>query len=442
MTLILTCLTPRYVLQVADRRLTTRNPQRPESLHVVDDHRNKIVLLNDSMVFSFSGHAEIGQENTDNWLARRLAETDNPNLGLKNIQRAATDYFKCLPISKKAKRHAFVAASWTRNKDGELEPGLITISNALNANSDWLQEARDGFEIDGVGLGLTSQCGICPPIGASVPETYISDLRRNARACVERNVHPLELVRLLAETIRRVASHDNSVGRSLLAVILPKCAVGRRMVSVVTPLSPSGAAVVEDPMFFHIPKDSSDLVWDAPVLVCGGAIMTGTMQFGPPAALPSVPTERAYDSDALVSADSLQNYVLNSTESRYWIGILREAGYKVEGWGVLPDTIQRLRHLGIIRLSDAELVLSEAHGWGEQFLRAYAERSLELYATAIDKLCIVLEGPLLELAIAARAERLTPEFLRDALHFADSGILKVALRERFPRQQTSYPAHR
>ena len=392
MTLILACLTPKYVLQVADRRLTMRNLHKAASLEVVDDHRNKIVVLNDSMAFSFSGHAEIGQQNTDAWLARRLAESGNPNESLKNVQRAAAEHFRILPISRKAKRHAFVAASWTRNRNGELEPGLITISNALDANSDWLDEARDEFEIDGVGLGLTSQCGICPPIGARVPDTYLSDLRRNARACVERSVHPLEIVRLLAETIRRVASHDTSVGTSLLAVILPKAAVGRPMIKLVTPLSASGAAVVEDPMFFHIPKNSSDLVWDAPVLVAAGAVIVGTMQSGPPADLPRVPNDRAYNLDALISGDSFRDYVLNSNEARYWVGVLREAGYKVEGWGVLSDTIQRLRQLGITRLSELELILSEAHGWGERFLRAYAERSLQVYATTMDKLCIVLRA--------------------------------------------------
>ena len=40
------------------------------------------------------------------------------------------------------------------------------------------------------------------------------------------------------------------------------------------------------------------------------------------------------------------------------------------------------------------------------------------------------EGPLLQLAIAARAENLTPEFLRSALHFSDFEILNMARRER------------
>src|SRR5579864_383907 len=433
MTLVLTCLTPRYVLQVADRRLTIRTPQPPGSVEVVDDHRNKVVVLGNSMAFSFSGLAEIGPENTDSWLARRLAETNNPNDGLKNIQRAATDYFRILPISKAAKRQAFVAAAWTRNKHGTLEPGLITISNALDANSNWLQEAKDEFEIDCVGLGLTSQFGVCPPIGAAVPDAYIHDLRRNGRACVERNVHPLEIIRLLVETIRRVANDDSSVGRSLLAVILPKAAVDRPVVCLVTPLMASGAAVIEDPMFFHIPKDSADLVWDAPVLVCNEAIITGSMQVGPPAHLPKVPNDRDYELNALISAGSVRAYIANSAEARYWVNVLRQAGYKVEGWGVLSDTVQRLQHLGILSLSQLDAMLAGAHGWGERFLCAYAERSLQLHATSIDNLCIVLEGPLLELGIASQSERLTPEFLRDVLHFSDSEIINMALRERGPR---------
>jgi hypothetical protein len=68
MTLVLTAMTPRYVVQAADRLLT-----KGKAVH--DPAANKTIicrLKNSMMVLSYSGIAYIGRQPTDEWLAELL----------------------------------------------------------------------------------------------------------------------------------------------------------------------------------------------------------------------------------------------------------------------------------------------------------------------------------------------------------------------------------
>ena len=80
MTLILSCLTPKYVIQVSDRRLMLSNGQ------LIDDHRNKSILVNGHMVFGYTGLASMdnGKTMNDDWFLDTLSESykANPNTSL------------------------------------------------------------------------------------------------------------------------------------------------------------------------------------------------------------------------------------------------------------------------------------------------------------------------------------------------------------------------
>ena len=62
MTFVLSCVTPEYVYQVSDRRLTWLNGAQRG--HVVDDERNKSVLVDGRIAFAYTGLAEIGADHT------------------------------------------------------------------------------------------------------------------------------------------------------------------------------------------------------------------------------------------------------------------------------------------------------------------------------------------------------------------------------------------
>src|SRR5205814_8055030 len=127
--------------------------------------------------------------------------------------------------------------------------------------------------IDGLRLRPTTMYHVCDPVGAFVQESWMQELRDNVGRCVDRDVNPTEIVRLLAETIRRKS--DETGGKSLLAVVLPRVAVANRPVMLMTPLAPSGISH-DVPMVYDIPENAEDLVRDVPAFVCGGMTMTGT----------------------------------------------------------------------------------------------------------------------------------------------------------------------
>jgi len=86
MTLILSCLTHEYAIQVSDKRISNRADGS-----VVDDARNKGVQFCNQMVFGYSGPATIGTKQTDVWLTETLSERESLDEGLSLAQQRLTD---------------------------------------------------------------------------------------------------------------------------------------------------------------------------------------------------------------------------------------------------------------------------------------------------------------------------------------------------------------
>lgn len=274
MTLVLSCLTHQFVVQVSDCRVSRiRNDQ----LEIVDDHRNKGTLYCSEMAFAYSGLAELGQEYTDVWMMNVLALAESLNDTAHLLRRKATEEFRRIRRPSAFKRHAFVGVGWGKpSEDSPIIPVRVTISNALDKNDNWLPEAKDEFEINAFPLEEKTAFALCRPIGARVRKTQFDELRRNISLCVKHEVGSLQHVRLLAEAIRRVAIYNRGVGRNLIAMILPKSAAFKPEIFFFTPIHPSGALVIDNPMFFRISDDTDKLEWYAPNFVCEGSMA----QFG------------------------------------------------------------------------------------------------------------------------------------------------------------------
>src|SRR2546426_7125116 len=107
MTLVLSCLTQNFVVQVSDKRVT-----RISDGALVDDRRNKGTQYCTQMAFSYSGLAELGGINTDVWLANILASASSLNDAVKILRDKATEEFRQVHLPNCAKRHAFVGVGW------------------------------------------------------------------------------------------------------------------------------------------------------------------------------------------------------------------------------------------------------------------------------------------------------------------------------------------
>ena len=130
MTLVLSCLTHQFVVQVSDCRVSRiRNDQ----LEIVDDHRNKGTLYCSEMAFAYSGLAELGQEHTDVWMMNVLALAVSLNDTAHLLRRKATEEFRRIRRPSAFKRHAFVGVGWGKpSENSPIIPVRVTISNACS----------------------------------------------------------------------------------------------------------------------------------------------------------------------------------------------------------------------------------------------------------------------------------------------------------------------
>src|SRR2546427_8471416 len=107
MTLILSLATPEFVIQIADRRLSSLYPGGrivPNKEEVT-----KQTVFCNRMVFAYTGLAKIGSVATDVWLAHKLAElpTESLSEAVIYVRDRATEAFRRIRHSPSVKRHAF-----------------------------------------------------------------------------------------------------------------------------------------------------------------------------------------------------------------------------------------------------------------------------------------------------------------------------------------------
>jgi hypothetical protein len=219
MTLVLSCATPEYIVQVSDRHLTWPNGQ------LADDNTNKVVLFCRRVAFAYTGLAEIDGEKTDEWLMDVLATSNSLSEARSAIESSATKAFQRIPLPNSQKRHAFVGVGWTLLTPEDQPRAIIcSISNAQNDRGEWLSEARDSF---------SQRCMILPELnlcwledaGYRLKISEKRELEHQIKDCVEHKTGPKPIARLLMRAVRQVADRSERVGHNLLVVSLPKNAV-------------------------------------------------------------------------------------------------------------------------------------------------------------------------------------------------------------------------
>lgn len=221
MTQVLTCLTPRYVVQVADRRLTELATGKP-----VEDEACKAVLFAGRAVVGYTGLANVkppprGQ--TDLWLVDQLGLPDIEN-SLEPLRQSATQTFKLLThLGPIAKRHSFVVAGW-RGEGIDAAPYCATVSNAERNDGSWSGSASAEFGTTEHWLGdreiVLRASG--QPLDREVRRNLLRSVRQSGAQ--ERPVD--ELVGGLVGALRLVAARNPLVGSGALASVLPREAIG------------------------------------------------------------------------------------------------------------------------------------------------------------------------------------------------------------------------
>jgi hypothetical protein len=282
MTLVLSCVTPDFVVQASDRRLTRSDGR------LADDEANKATVFCGHWMIAYTGLAELGpavppgnRPRTDVWLATLLSD---PKLSAKDgfdrVATAAEQELQGVRLPMEQKRHTFVCVGWGRSDRvlGELWPALVVISNHVDAKGNE-RPVSSAFTVDGVMLNPERR-HYWAPHGQVLFGDEMIHLNRLIKKAVRRE-SPLAVGLLLARQIRAVAARNKLVGNSIMLGIFPKTDVPADGVSI----SLSGPPDANRLSFAYLPRDVDSIIQYAPNFACGFAMwgmQTSTAPLPPP----------------------------------------------------------------------------------------------------------------------------------------------------------------
>jgi hypothetical protein len=279
-TLVLSVLTQREVVQVSDRRFTYSRPDGSVSSR--NDEKNKAVLFCGRVVFAFTGRGDLGpKRSTDLWLAERICDVLSEESGgdqgvvLERLAGKATHLFE---RAYRGERHAFIGVGWARfggsasvapSDPDEFQPYLACLSNFHDHEGRELEQVQTSFSRF-LRVLAPGEGGFLFDAPRHLDATERSALlARLAAADAARSVEGL--VEALADQVHAVASRDPGVGHGLMINILPRRALGE----------PGGmTALASGPLadaqtFLYVPPSGDTTVQLGPVSTCGGTIMSG-----------------------------------------------------------------------------------------------------------------------------------------------------------------------
>lgn len=224
MTLVIAVAAGTHIYQASDRRLI----RLPDGA-LIDDERNKAVVVDGRMAFSYSGLAVLPSGRTDEWLTRVIAAGSCSEMAgvIERITDRATEEFGRLHYPSALKRHAFQGVGWIRPRDHPaLIPMMVSVSNALNRDGSWSQDAAPVFSkrID-LFPDLRDRHVAIRTVGQTLTRTETARLYRSLRRAIRQQVTEEMVLRLLVFHFRELSDVYPSIGRSLMLVSMPRRAV-------------------------------------------------------------------------------------------------------------------------------------------------------------------------------------------------------------------------
>jgi hypothetical protein len=278
MTLILTCLTEEYIVQVSDRRLTTVD-RTGKIIKVADEASNKAVFLDHKWIIGFTGLAKLSGTRADKWLAEQLVDTAAlPFVSrLKEVARALPGAVAYAPEA--ARLTAFVGAGFARINNGAIRPTEFHIANYLDANGK-PGPLTSEFAVRVKPLKPHQDFAVMEA-GVHLFESNRRQLRQSIRSARKRSAGPVEIARLLADAIWCVSTYSSGVGDRLMICLLPRKAVNAAVAGADAFVSGGIRINPDQASFFYLGPETSELVQFGPTVVSPGMILSDIeMRFG------------------------------------------------------------------------------------------------------------------------------------------------------------------
>lgn len=258
MTIILTCMTPTYIIQASDRRLTLRG-----SGEVADDHANKAVAFNFETVFGYTGISQVKKGNVriDRWIADTLKPDLTLEENLEHIRmQLDQDTHPKEPL-------AVVCACWATTIPGTKHSACISVISNFYDQDGNILTPTDKFRR--VGLVVNPGVPIAfhevgTPTTAAEGVDVRKELRRNINKLQKKYGNspppPSELAKLMVYSIRTLSSAliKKAVGKDIMVTSIPN----RELPDLQrTPTT-----------FEYFPEDRDEPISYSPILITRNAI--------------------------------------------------------------------------------------------------------------------------------------------------------------------------
>ena len=251
MTLVLTLVTPEYVLQVSDRQLSYLDGS------VAESNRNKVVVWPPNLLFSFTGLGHIAGQPTDMWLFSTLTQIKRDSCVssvdqlFEELAVRANRAFDRIIAGPKS--HCFVVSGWVELDDEQYAPLIATISNALDNNGNWISAPRK----------FTVRKRILDKTEWYLLEVTGQDIHIQAKRLIRRQMSrptsPMAATKLLLTVLQVEAACNPLVGSRALIVSVPKAVIRQPRVFVdIAPPSERNASV------WYVGTEGEDDQWGPP----------------------------------------------------------------------------------------------------------------------------------------------------------------------------------
>jgi hypothetical protein len=251
-TLLLTCVTDRFVVQASDRLLTHTDGS------VAEEKANKATMLGNHATFAYTGLSRCSvAENTDALLARCFSRYDKSfDRQLAYLAKEAARSIRNLslpgvPPSERrvVRRTSFVGGGYLGIKKfrvnkmpslNDLHPFLAVVSNAQGVTEEWRSQADQEFSAV-IKFLEHDELFLLHAAGQLFEGPERVRLERTIRRSLERITHPESIARLLTRAIRGVADRNALVGPNVM------CTMVRRSQALTAPGTFQSGAIPATP---------------------------------------------------------------------------------------------------------------------------------------------------------------------------------------------------
>jgi len=265
-TLILTCLTHKHIVQAADRRLTLPDGS------LYDDDTNKAVFYCGSVAVAYTGLARMEGMPTAEWIGRCMKDAAQTESAMKEVASQAERHLR--QSGAPDKRLAVVATGWgTLHGKPPIRPFICVASNFLSAEWNWEQVADDQMVVRTKFLNEDLPYLLFPS-GQNLCRREEVSLSRSIRRAVEHRATATALARHLGETIQSIAGGGDAraarVGRGMIIHLLSRTAPETGSPGMIlTPLTPDAHS------FIYVSREGRTDRFQGAVIACNGLLVTG-----------------------------------------------------------------------------------------------------------------------------------------------------------------------